>query len=104
MKYQFCSAASTASVPGHFEGVDHQFVSAVRGRDPETALAPGPDAVLLHQPLHSLLTHANALSPQLPPDPRPAIGSAIRRIHCANMHQQRLITQMATPNLTTPAN
>src|ERR1035441_9422908 len=51
-----------------------------------------------------LLAHANALSPQLPPDPRPAVGSAIRRINGADMHQQRLITQMATLNNTPPAN
>src|ERR1039458_7893137 len=75
---------------------NRQTVSAVRGRDPETALAAGANAVLLHQPLHPLLAHANALSPQLPPDPRPAVGSAIRRINGADMHQQRLITQMAT--------
>ena len=79
-------------------------MSAVRGRDPEAALAARPNAVLLHQPLHPLLAHANALGPQLPPDPRPAIGSAIRRIHGADMHQQCLITQMATRNLTPPAN
>src|ERR1035437_5850223 len=83
---------------------NRQAMSAVCGRDPETALAAGANAVLLHQLLYPLLAHANALSPQLPPDPRPAIGSAIRRIHGTNMHQQRLITQMATLNLTTPAN
>src|SRR5665811_2147267 len=83
---------------------NRQAVSAVRGRDPETALAAGANAVLLHQPLHPLLAHANALSPQLPPDPRPAVGSAIRRIYGADMHQQRLITQMATLNNTPPAN
>jgi hypothetical protein len=33
--------------------------------------------VLPHQPLHSLLAHANALSPQLPPDARPAVGPTI---------------------------
>src|ERR1039457_4403413 len=79
-------------------------MSAVRGRDPETALAAGANAVLLHQPLYPLLAHANALSPQLSPDPRPAVGSAIRGIHGADMHQQSLITQMATPNLTPAAN
>src|ERR1019366_8696740 len=67
---------------------NRQAMSAVRGRDPETALAAG----------------ANALSPQLSPDPRPAVGSAIRRIHGADMHQQSLITQMATRNHTPPAN
>src|ERR1039457_2678260 len=79
-------------------------MSAVRGRDPETALAAGANAVLLHPPLYPLLAHANALSPQLSPDPRPAVGSAIRGIHGADMHQQSLITQMATPNLTPAAN
>src|ERR1035437_6446774 len=78
-------------------------MSAVRGRDPETALAAGANAVLLHQPLYPLLAHAKALSPQLSPDPRPAVGSAIRRIHGADMHQQSLITQMATRNHTPPA-
>src|ERR1035438_10273399 len=79
-------------------------MSAVRGRDPETALAAGANAVLLHQPLYPLLAHAKALSPQLSPDPRPAVGSAIRRIHGADMHQQSLIPQMATRNHTPPAN
>src|SRR5882724_9421093 len=79
-------------------------MSAVRGRDPETALAAGTNAVLLHQPLYPLLAHANALSPQLSPDSRPAVGSSIRRIHGPDMHQQSRITQMATPNLTPAAN
>src|ERR1022692_164732 len=79
-------------------------MSAVRGRDPETALAAGANAVLLHQPLYPLLAHAKALSPQLSPDPRPAVGSAIRRIHGADMHQQSLIPQMATRTHTPPAN
>src|ERR1039458_7603399 len=124
MKDQFCSVASTTSVPSHFEGVDHQFasqvlsqrpahhlpveqiqdysqkqpsligwnvgdvphphpvgsdrsevaiqevrrnrqaVSAIRGRDPEAALAACADAVLLRQLLHSFLTYANALRSQ----------------------------------------
>src|ERR1039457_2481031 len=83
---------------------NRQAMSAVRGRDPETALAAGANTVLLHQPLYPLLAHANALRPQLSPDPRPAVGSAIRRIHGADMHPQSLITQMATPNHTPPAN
>ena len=32
--------------------------------------------VLLHQPLHALLTHADALRPQLPPDARPASAAS----------------------------
>src|ERR1700747_158331 len=163
MKYQFCSAPATASVPSHFESVDHQFApqvlsqrpahhlaveqvqdhgqkqpplvgrnvgyvahphligagrsevaiqevgpnrqpgSAVRGRNPEAALPAGPDAVLLHQPLHSLLAHPNALRPQLSPDPRPAIGSAIHRINRSYMHQQRFLTQMASLHHLAPA-
>src|SRR5271167_450509 len=51
----------------------------------------------LHQPLHPLLAHADALRPQLPPDARPAIGSPVLRIDGADMHQQRLLTQVATP-------
>src|ERR1035437_1594709 len=82
---------------------NRQAVSAVRGRDPKTALAAGSNAVLWLQPLPPLLAHANALSPQLPPDPRPAVGSAIRRINGADMHQQRLITQMATLKNPPPA-
>jgi len=44
--------------------------SAVGGRDAEAPLAASPDAMLLHQPLHTLLAYTNALSPQLPPDAR----------------------------------
>src|ERR1700691_1177114 len=81
---------------------NRQTMSAVRGRDPEAALATPPDAVLLHQSLHSLLAHTNALCPQLPPDPRPPVCSPIRRIHRPDMHQQRLITQMPSGSNFTP--
>jgi len=67
---------------------------AVGGRDAEAPLAASPDAMLLHQPLHTLLAYTNALSPQLPPDARPAVGSAILRISGADVNQQRFVAQM----------
>src|ERR1017187_8732907 len=54
-------------------GRNRQIVPAVGGHYAETSLAAGMNAVLLHQPLHPLLAHANALSSQLPPDARPSI-------------------------------
>src|SRR5271167_3476051 len=58
----------------------------------------------LHQPLHPLLAHADALSTQLPPDARPAVGSPVLRINGADMHQQRLVTQVAAPENVPAAN
>ncbi len=75
-------------------GRDRQIVPAVGGYYPEAPLAPGANAVLLHQPLHPLLAHADAALDQLPPDPRPPVGAAVFRIHRADMRQQRRIAQM----------
>ena len=61
-------------------GCDRQAVSAVGGGDAEASLATGADTVLLHQPLHTLLADAYALSAQFAPDVRPAVSSAIGRI------------------------
>jgi hypothetical protein len=47
---------------------------AVGSSDVKPPLAAGSDTVLLHRPLHALLTRADALRPQLPPDARPAVG------------------------------
>src|SRR5271169_6811760 len=81
-----------------------QVVPAVGGGNPESPLATSLNAVLLHQPLHPQLANPNALRPQLPPDARPSIGSAILRINGADMHQQRLVTQVATPQNVSAAN
>ncbi len=75
-------------------GRDRQIVPAVGGHHPEAPLAAGTNAVLLHQPLHPLLAYADAALHQLPPDPRPAVGAAMLRIHRADMRQQRRIAQM----------
>jgi len=55
------------------------------------------NTVLLHQSLHPLLAHANALRPQLPPDTRPTIGPAVLRIGRADVNQQRFVAEMAPP-------
>jgi hypothetical protein len=70
-------------------------VPAVRGRDPETALAAGPDAIPLHQTLHPQLAYMDAPSPQLPPDTRPAVGSAVLLKNCKDMNQQGLVTHVS---------
>src|SRR5437763_17189164 len=70
---------------------------AVGGGHPVTSLAASMDAVFLHQFLHPLLAHANAALDQLPPNPRPPVGTAMFRIHRADMRQQRRIGQMPTP-------
>ena len=60
--------------------------------------------MLLHQPLHTLLADADALSTQFPPDARPAVRSTIGRIHGTDMHQQRLRAQMTAPSDLEPTN
>src|SRR5450759_4322149 len=74
---------------------DRQVMLAVGGCNSKLPLAASMNAMLPHQPLHPLLAHANALHPQLPPDARPSVRSAILRIHGADMHQQRFIAQVA---------
>jgi hypothetical protein len=61
--------------------------------------AAGANAVLLHQPLHTLLGHVNDLSLQLPPDARPAVGPTILSICSADVHQQRLVAEMPAPGV-----
>ena len=76
---------------------------AVDGRNPESPLAAGVNAVLLHQPLHPLLAHADAALPQLPPDARPSVGAAKLGMDGANVRQQRGIAQVpAMSNLPAP--
>src|SRR5271167_2202078 len=67
----------------------------VGGHNAKATLATRLNAMLLHQTLHPLLAHANALCPQLPPDARPTIGSTVLRIGRANVHQQCLFAQVA---------
>src|ERR1017187_1808621 len=84
-------------------GRNRKTVVAVGGDNAESPLAASLNAVLLHQPLHPQLANANALRPQLPPDARPSIRSAILRIDGADMHQQRLVTQVpALSKIHTP--
>jgi hypothetical protein len=45
-------------------------VPAVDGCNAKAPLTAGANAVPLHQPLHALLAHANALSSKLPPEAR----------------------------------
>src|ERR1035438_2761133 len=82
---------------------DRQVVPAVGGSNAESALAASLNAVLLHQPLHPQLAHANALRPQLPPDARPSIRSAILRIDGADVNQQCFVAEVpALSNIHTP--
>src|ERR1700692_144248 len=67
----------------------------VGGHDAKTTLATRLNAMLLHQTLHSLLAHANALCSQLLPNARPAIGSTVLCIGRANVHQQCFVAQVA---------
>jgi hypothetical protein len=59
---------------------------------------------VLHEPLHTLLADADALSMQFAPDAWPAVSSAIGRIHGTNMHQQCLSAQVTTPSHLQPTN
>ena len=52
--------------------------------------------MLLHQPLHPQFTHANALRPQLTPDPRPPIRTAILRVNGADVNQKRFVAEVTT--------
>src|SRR5260370_38240616 len=79
-------------------------MSAVGGGDMEAPLGGGADTVLLHEALHRLLADADALSMQFAPDARPAVSSAIGRIHGTNMHQQCLSAQVTTPSDLQPMN
>src|SRR5664280_1775311 len=67
------------------------------GGNAESPLAASLNAVLLHQPLHPQLANANALRPQLPPDARPSIRSAILRIDGADVNQQCFVAEVAAP-------
>jgi hypothetical protein len=53
--------------------------------------------MLLHQLLHPLFAHTNALGTQCAPDARPTISSAMGHIHSANMHHQRFRAQVTAP-------
>ena len=64
------------------------------------SLAAGANAVLLHQSLHAQLAYPEALSPQLPPDTRPAVGSPIFRIRGPDVQQQDCGAQMTALNNT----
>src|SRR5664279_241240 len=94
---------------GHDElAIEHirrhrQVVPAVGGGNAEPPLAASLKAVLLHQPLHPQLANANALRPQLPPDARPSIRSAILRIDGADVNEQCFVAEMpALSNIHTP--
>src|ERR1700686_2811468 len=67
----------------------------VGGHDAKTTLATCLNAMLLHQGLHPLLAHADALCSQLSPNARPTIGSMVLCIGRANVHQQCFVAQVA---------
>jgi hypothetical protein len=70
-------------------------VPAIGGGDAKALLAAGANAVLLHQPSHTLHADANALSSKLPPDTPPSIGSMVFCICRTDLCQQCLVPQMA---------
>src|SRR6516164_8990863 len=51
------------------------------------------------KPLYPLLAYTNAALDQLPPNARPAVGSAMLRVHRTDMGQQCRITQVPTLDL-----
>jgi len=53
--------------------------------------------MLLHQPLNTLLAHADALSAKFPPDPWPPIRSAVNGVYGTDMNDKCLRGQMPTP-------
>ena len=65
------------------------------GGDLEAALTPGADAVQLNELLHPQLAHADASCKQLLPDARPAVPAARFGMDGLDVHQQRVIAQMA---------
>src|ERR1039458_3224110 len=71
---------------------NRQIMPAVGGGDAKAPLAASPNPAPM--PLHTLLTHADALSSQSAQDARPTVGSTIRCICCAYMHQQRFVVQV----------
>jgi hypothetical protein len=71
-------------------------MSAIGG-DAETPPAASANTMLLHQLLHPLFAHANALGTQCAPDARPTISSTMGHIHSANMHHQRFRAQVTAP-------
>ena len=71
-------------------------MSAIGG-DAGTPPAASANIMLLHQLLHPLFAHANALGTQCAPDARPTISSMMGHIHSANMHHQRFRAQVTAP-------
>jgi len=65
------------------------------GGDLEAPFSLGADAVQLHELLHPGLAHGNTACHQLAPDARPAVGAAGFGMHGLDMHQQRLVAQVA---------
>ena len=73
---------------------NRQLVIAVSG-DLEAPLAFGADAVQLHELLHPLLDHRDAARYQFALDARPAVGATLLDVQGLDMHQQRLVAQVA---------
>ena len=63
--------------------------------DLEEALALGADTVLLHELLDPLLAYADAARQQFLPRPRPAIAAVRLSVDCLDVHQQRIVSQVA---------
>ena len=74
------------------------------GRDLEPALALGPDAVQLHELLHSVLAHSNAACEQFFPSAWPAVAASRLGVDGLDVHQQRVIAQVAALDTAGPAN
>jgi len=84
-------------------GRDRQIVIAVGG-DLEAPLALGTNAVQLHEFLHSLLADSNSACEQLFPDAGPAIAAICLGVDRLDVHEQRVVTQMAALRIAGLAN
>ena len=49
----------------------------------------------LHELLYPVFAYRNAAHQQFAPDARPAVGATRLGVQCLDVHQQRLVTQMA---------
>src|SRR5258706_15804167 len=100
---QTLSGSATLNCRSSRFGRDRKVVLAV-GRDLEPALALGPDAMQLHELLHTVLAHTNAACEQLFPDAWPAVAAACFGVDGLDVHQQRVVAQMAALGIAGSAN
>lgn len=83
--WRFGREVSAQQVRGH-----RQAVLAVGGEH-EFPLAPGPDAVQLHQALHPVFAHPHAPEQELPPYPGPAVLALELGVDRTDVRHQRRV-------------